>query len=396
MKRLDGVGRRWLLLALAVLLLAGGAMVVLRAGPMAPVKVTVAQVERGRLAPALFGIGTVEARRAYLIGPTVAGRVLNVAADVGEAVAPGQVLAEMDPVDLDERLTATDAALARAASLVAASQAQRADAQARRQLAAANARRYQDLAQQKFVSPSVAEARVQEQASADAALAAAEAALSAARQEASRLQAERAALAQQRRSLRLLAPAAGLVTTREAEPGSTVVAGQAVLRLADPASLWVRLRLDQGRSNGLAAGLPAEVVLRSRPGQALSGRVLRLEPVGDSVTEERIAQVGFEALPPGLTLGELCEVTVRLPAGGEVALIPNAALRQHGGRAGVWRRGADGLQFVPLRLGQSSLDGRVEVLEGLAAGDEVVVHSEREITADSRIRVVDAIAGRQP
>lgn len=396
MKRLDGVGRRWLLLALAVLLLAGGAMVVLRAGPMAPVKVTVAQVERGRLAPALFGIGTVEARRAYLIGPTVAGRVLKVAVDVGEAVLPGQVLAEMDPVDLDERLTATDAALARAASLVAASQAQRADAQARRQLAAANARRYQDLAQQKFVSPSVAEARVQEQASADAALAAAEAALSAARQEASRLQAERAALAQQRRSLRLLAPAAGLVTTREAEPGSTVVAGQAVLRLADPASLWVRLRLDQGRSNGLAAGLPAEVVLRSRPGQALSGRVLRLEPVGDSVTEERIAQVGFEALPPGLTLGELCEVTVRLPAGGEVALIPNAALRQHGGRAGVWRRGADGLQFVPLRLGQSSLDGRVEVLEGLAAGDEVVVHSEREITADSRIRVVDAIAGRQP
>ncbi len=396
MKRLDGVGRRWLLLALAVLLLAGGAMVVLRAGPMAPVKVTVAQVERGRLAPALFGIGTVEARRAYLIGPTVAGRVLKVAVDVGEAVLPGQVLAEMDPVDLDERLTATDAALARAASLVAASQAQRADAQARRQLAAANARRYQDLAQQQFVSPSVAEARVQEQASADAALAAAEAALSAARQEASRLQAERAALAQQRRSLRLLAPAAGLVTTREAEPGSTVVAGQAVLRLADPASLWVRLRLDQGRSTGLAAGLPAEVVLRSRPGQALSGRVLRLEPVGDSVTEERIAQVGFEALPPGLTLGELCEVTVRLPAGDELALIPNAALRQHGGRAGVWRRGTDGLQFVPLRLGQSSLDGRVEVLEGLAAGDEVVVHSEREITADSRIRVVDAIAGRQP
>lgn len=396
MKRLDGVGRRWLLLALAVLLLAGGAMVVLRAGPMAPVKVTVAQVERGRLAPALFGIGTVEARRAYLIGPTVAGRVLKVAVDVGEAVLPGQVLAEMDPVDLDERLTATDAALARAASLVAASQAQRADAQARRQLAAANARRYQDLAQQQFVSPSVAEARVQEQASADAALAAAEAALSAARQEASRLQAERAALAQQRRSLRLLAPAAGLVTTREAEPGSTVVAGQAVLRLADPASLWVRLRLDQGRSTGLAAGLPAEVVLRSRPGQALSGRVLRLEPVGDSVTEERIAQVGFEALPPGLTLGELCEVTVRLPVGGELALIPNAALRQHGGRAGVWRRGTDGLQFVPLRLGQSSLDGRVAVLEGLAAGDEVVVHSEREITADSRIRVVDAIAGRQP
>ena len=55
-------------------------------------------------------------------------------------------------------------------------------------------------------------------------------------------------------------PADGIVTSRDAEAGSTVVAGQAVLKLADPASLWVKLRLDQGRSGGLAPGLPAKEV----------------------------------------------------------------------------------------------------------------------------------------
>lgn len=63
----------------------------------------------------------------------------------------------------------------------------------------------------------------------------------------------------------------GVVTARLAEPGSTVVAGQAVIQVIDPASLWLRVRIDQGRSSGLALGLPAEVTLRSRPGESSPG-----------------------------------------------------------------------------------------------------------------------------
>jgi HlyD family secretion protein len=56
------------------------------------------------LTPAVFGIGTVQARRSWIVGPTTAGRVLSVRADVGDAVKAGQLLADMDPVDLDQRL----------------------------------------------------------------------------------------------------------------------------------------------------------------------------------------------------------------------------------------------------------------------------------------------------
>ena len=49
-----------------------------------------------------------------------------------------------------------------------------------------------------------------------------------------------------------------------------------------------------------------------------------------------------------------------------------------------------------MRIGQGSLDGQVQVLEGLKAGDEVVVYSEKELTADSRIKVVDTLTGSQP
>ena len=124
-----------------VLLLAFG-WVATKSGPFAPVKVTVTQAATGEVAPALFGIGTVEARRAYLIGPTAAGRVRRVLVDVGETVKAGQLLAEMDPVDLDARLVSAGAAVARAKSGVDTAQAQVRDAESRLNLSRDEARRY--------------------------------------------------------------------------------------------------------------------------------------------------------------------------------------------------------------------------------------------------------------
>lgn len=388
--------RRLVLVLSGAALLVALAFVVMRSGPLAPTRVTVVRATEGRLTPALFGIGTVEARRSYLIGPTVAGRVRAVAVDVGDTVKAGQLLAEMDPVDLDERTAALDASIARAGSAVAAAQAQQRDAMARRELAAVNARRYAELGAQDFISAGAVEVRLQEQASAEAVVSAAQANLEAARQDRQRLAAERAGLRQQRANVRLLAPGDGVVTSREAEPGSTVVAGQAVLRLIEPRSLWVKVRLDQARSAGLAVGLPAQIVLRSRPGRPLAGKVARVEAVSDSVTEERVAQVSFEQAPVGLSVGELAEVTLSLPTTPSAVVLPNAAIKRLQGQTGVWTVEGTALQFVPVRLGQASLEGQVQVLEGITTGSSVVVHSEKELGTGSRIRVVESLAGRQP
>lgn len=379
---------------LGMLLLVAIVFVIRRAGPLAPVRVTVVQATEGSLTPALFGIGTVEARRSYLIGPTAAGRVLRVLVDAGDTVKAGQLLAEMDPVDLDNRLAALDASMARASSGIAAADAQMADAAARRELAAINARRYVELGRQSFVSPGAVEAKVQEQTSADASTRAAQANLLAAQQDLSRLKAERAGLVQQRQNARLVAAQDGVVLSRDAEPGSTVVAGQSVLKLVDPASLWVKARFDQGRSAGLAPGLGASIVLRSRTSAPLRGKVVRVELQGDSVTEERLAQIAFDALPADISIGELAEVTLQLPATPSALVLPNAAIRRYAGQVGAWVLADGSLRFAPLRLGQSSLGGQVQVLDGLKAGEQVVVYSEKDIDARSRIEVVKSLPGQ--
>lgn len=386
-----------LLLAVAgLLLLAAMLFVMRRSGPLAPVKVTVVEARQGIVAPALFGIGLVEARRSYTVGPTASGRVLRVLVDVGDKVSIGQLLAEMDPVDLAARLQALDAALARSGSAVLAAQALAADASARAALAGSNLSRNQELARQAFVSAGVVQAREQEHASAQAGVQAARASVSAAQQDLQRVQAERLALVQQRQNLRLLAPQAGVVVSRDAEVGATVVAGQSVFKLVDPASLWVKTRFDQGRSAGLEPGLKADIVLRSHAGTAQRGQVERVELQSDSVTEERIAQIGFEAIPAGVTMGELAEVTLQLPALAPSLLVPNAAIQRHGGKTGVWGLQDDRLTWLPVRVGQHSLDGQVQALEGLRPGQRVVVYSAKALTEDARIQVVDTLVPAQP
>ena len=377
-----------------VVLLLALAWVATKSGPLAPTRVTVARVVVGDVAPALFGIGTVEAQRAYLIGPTTAGRVRRVLVDVGDTVTTGQLLAEMDPVDLDSRVTSTVAAASRGRSAETTAEAQVRDARSRRDLATAEARRYVELGRKGVVAQNVVDAAEQAQQSAEAQVAAAEGALAGTQRDLARLDADLGGAKEQRANIRLFAPVNGVVTSRDAEPGSTVVAGQPVLKLNDPHSVWVTVRLDQGRSAGLVVGLRSDVTLRSDPRHTHAGAVVRVEPTSDSVTEERLARVAFDRIPPGVSTGEMAEVTLHLPTISHVITISNASLRYRGAQSGVWLHADGHLRFVPVTTGAEDLDGRVQILDGLREGDVVVVYSERDLTDTSRITVATSLGGK--
>lgn len=385
---------RLALAAILVLLLAMFAWVALRAGPMAPVEVIVVTVEQRGIEPALFGIGTVEARYTHRIGPTFPGRVASVSVQPGDRVVAGQVLAEMDPLDLDEGIAAREAAVRRAASAVQAAGAQLHEAEARERYAAAQARRYAQLAGSGTVSREAHDAKRQEAEVAAATVAAMRANRDAAGAELARLQAERDGLLRQREKLRLVSPVDGLVSRRDADAGTTLVAGQAVVEVLEPGSVWIAARFDQQRSAGLRAGLPASVVLHSKAAGTLAGHVERVEPHADAVTEEMLAKIAIEplpALPP--SIGELAEITVALPGEPVRPVVPSASLHRVDGRLGVWLVEDERLRFQAVVTGPADLDGNVQVLEGLRGGEHVVAHSARSLDARARVRPVERLAG---
>ncbi|NDY84057.1 efflux RND transporter periplasmic adaptor subunit [Orrella sp. NBD-18] len=375
------ISKRMLLLLLGVIsFVLLFVYVLFRSGPMASIAVTVTQVENKAISPAIFGIGTVESRRTYKIGPTAAGRLLKIDVDVGDKVEAGQVIGEMDPVDLYDKIRAQAAALKQ-------SEAQRLDAQTRQSYAKTQARRYEQLFAAKSTSEENYTTKQHEYRLSEANLNAAE-------QQYVRVRSDYEALIAQRQNLKLIAPVDGIISIRKADPGTTLVAGQAAVEMIDPKTIWVNARFDQVNSKGLKTGLPARVVLRSDTNRLLEGHVTRIEPMADAITEEMSAKISFDkpltTLPP---VGELAEITVMLPEQSSTLVVPNASIKRLGGKSGVWEIKNGNLNFASVKFGAADLSGTVQVLEGLNTKSQIVVYSEQALTPKSRIRVVDHISG---
>lgn len=385
LEKIKAVKKPWLYGSAAFLLIALGLLLYFK-GPLGPAKVTVASVQKQALKAGVFGIGTVDARLTYSIGPTQAGRVYKVFADQGDRVAAGKVLGEMDPVDLDQRVTSAAATVAKAQSALMVAEAVARDAASRQKLAQTSAERYNALFKANAISRELVDVKNNEANAAQSSYEAALASTESARGEVVRANAEYAALISQRNNLQLVSPVNGLVVSRDAEPGATVVAGQSVFRLIDPATLWIRTRIDQARFQGISVGQAASIVLRSNPGKTLSGKVARLEVQADSVTEERFVNVLFDVAPGVLPLGELAEVTIDFPVVPDALVVPAAAIKKQGKQNGVWVVDGGRLRFQPVDVGLQSLDGKVQVLKGIDTADEVVVYSTQLLSEGMRVR----------
>lgn len=381
MNTLSPIIRRKISIVLVLLpLLATFIYVGARSGPLASIPVTLAKVEMRGIAPSLFGVGTVDARYTHKIGPTVTGRIKSLTVHVGDSVQPDQLLGEMESIDLESRIASESAGIKRAEATLR-------QAEAVFNYAKDEAERAEKLFPVGAVSKSLLDAKRKERQ-------VTEATLHAAQEDLSRAKSDYDAVIKQLDNARLISPIGGMVVSRNEEMGTTVVAGQTVLEIIDPKTLWINARFDQISSSGLSGGLPAQIVLRSRSGSPLKGHVLYAEPKADSITEETLAKVAFDVLPEPLPpLGELAEVTITLPQLPVSPTIPNAAIQRMDGKTGVWRISDGNLVFIPVTLGASDLEGNVQVKEGLSGGEQIVVYSEKALSANSRIHVVDAIRG---
>ncbi len=218
-----------------------------------------------------------EAQYTYKIGPTIAGRRQTCGRSSGRCrVQAGQVLGEMEPVDFDDRVV-FDRKQPRMAEAAKPWRSRRRSwrCQHAKENAATLSNRYEQLFQSGGLSEEEIEGRRLEYQVAEANHAFARANLDAARQDVERNRSDRDGLLRQRANLKLVAPVDGLVVSRNADPGTTVIAGQAVVEIIDPNSLWINVRFDQLASAGLHSGLAACFALRSRSKSGINGRVLR-------------------------------------------------------------------------------------------------------------------------
>ncbi len=351
MRRL-GLSAAVLLLALGV----GGGTWALRHRPIA---VPVAAEEQD-VPIRVFGLGTIEAQVAARIGFEVSGTLAAVLVDHGDRVPAGTPLARLATASQEARVAKAEAGVqsAEAQQGRVAAALGRAEAQAQQKRATAQRRR--ELASRGTTSPEAAEIAETEAVAAAADLAVANADLAVAR---AALADARATLLAERTTLAkhtLTAPFDALVVARLREPGVALAPGEAVFSLIAPESVWALAFVDEGRSGAIREGQPAEIRVRSLPGEAFPGQVVRVGLESDRVTEERRVWLRCRRCPPRPVLGEQVQVEVetgRLPA---ARLVPEAAVEGFDGATGrVWTIEGGVLRHREVRFAARTLDARL-------------------------------------
>lgn len=378
------------IILLAVLLIAIFVWAILTQGPLAPVKVTSEKIQKGTLDAEVFGVGLVEARRSYNISSVMTGRIKSLLVDQGDQVKAGQVLVELDPIDLDDKLAGSRLMAERSGYSVKVAEAQLKQAQSQDKTLSAVYKRYAELHAGGFVSQEMLDAKLNEKTSALAAMEAAAATMAAARRDHARTQLDATGMGSLRDQTRLTSPVDGIVTVKLLEQGVTVVPGQTVLQVIAPDDLWIKTRIEQKQSGLIRTGQKAGIVLRSRPQTSVPGTVERIDLISDAVTEERIVNVAAAGM--NASLGEQAEVTIKLPALQNARFLSTAAVKRINQQDGVWVLQDGRARFKPVRTGISTLDGRTQILDGVSDSDEVVVYSQQAIKADSKLKVVAEVA----
>ncbi len=426
--------RRTLIIAVLLVAAAGGGAYSWRGrsagGAAQAADVTQAAAERGPFRVAVVASGRVVPNLEVEIKAKASGQIVKLPKDVSHPVKSGDLLVELDPVDEERSVKQAKASLEGSeARLVQAerglevatrnlatsrkeAQADLASAEVREKEAVAKVEREKELLERRLSTPEVYDA-------ARTAVAQAQADLARARVRVEVLETEELALELKRQDVRLagadverdtialamaerrlaetkvVAPIDGVVSTRTVQVGqiissavSNVGGGTPMLSIADLSRVFVLASVDESEIGKVEVGQSAVVTFDARPGVRLAGEVALIATKGTVVSNVVTFEVKVEVLDRRKSLLKpemTAQVEIVIDEKEDALTVPaDAVVRRGRGKSFVRvpKAGGGGEEEREVKVGMS--DGlRTEIVEGLAAGDKVIVKKD---DADSRWR----------
>lgn len=296
-------------------------------------------------------VGVVTARTetdlAFLLIGTVASRPV----ETGDMLKAGDLVAQLDPEDLEADLRESEAGVAVATAQLRA--------------ATDTETRARELSLRGVDTTTRLEDATRSLASATARLAQAEAALARARDA--------------RSYATLRAPQDGIITNVFAEPGATLAAGQPIARLAAIDEREIVVDVSAKFLAALDIGVVFNASLAAAPDVTTTATLSRIDAVAERVTRTRRLHLTMESPPGGFRLGALAFVS--LPDTAKAGLsIPRLAVADEAD-PWVWLidRSTNTVRRQPVTLGDTIQD-RIRVISGLSGGDEIVIKGVHSLT----------------
>jgi membrane fusion protein (multidrug efflux system) len=332
------------------------------AGPAGggPVAVEVAKAESMTLTDEVQAVGTLRSRQSVMLRPEVSGRIAQIGFREGQRVRRGQLM-----VQLDDSLQ----------------RAQLRQARAQASIASTNLQRSRELLGQGFISQSAVDQNAAALQVAEAQVALAEAQLA---------------------RLRIVAPFDGAAGIRLVNLGDFVKDGADLVNVEDARAMAVDLRLPERYVSRTRPGQGVEVAVDAMAGRSFRGRVEALDSQVDANGRSLLVRATVDNADGVLKSGMFARARIVFATRGSAIVVPEEALVPQGSRQYIARvvdgpEGGKVARRLEAKVGLR-LPGKVEILEGVAAGDLVVTAGAQRLMRDQPVpvRVVDIGAGGAP
>jgi len=343
-------------------------------GTVQSIQARVVESQEQQVPVSLRATGTVHARETAVVSAQVMGRIQQVMVREGDNVRAGQTLIVLDDAALRSQVEQAQAGVKAALNMQAAAQSNDA-------LSASTLGRYKQLESQKSVSP-------QEMDEISRRAEAAAASLEAARAQTDAARAEESGARTMMSYTRLVAPFAGVVTSRMADPGTMAAQGVPLLQVDQAGALQLDATVDESVIGAIRKGMKLTVEVN---GAAATASVAEIVPAADPSSHSFLVKID---LPSSTQTRAGMYGTADFASGARQAiLIPRSAVVARGSLSCAYVLDAQGIaQLRSITLGavQGNL---VEVLSGVSSGERLVDSpSDRELAG----KRIETSSGARP
>ena len=340
--------------------------------------VELAKASRTLLAQEITVVGNLIGDATVSVVPRAAGRLQDLTVRLGDRVNRGQRIAKIEDFEIVEQVKQAEAA--QEVSLATIRQRE-----ADLQLAETNVERSRSLFERQLLPKQTLddnEARYQ------AALAQLDLARAQTTQSKARLDELRINLA----NTVITSPVNGFVAKRNVDPGAFVSQQTPVADVVDITRVRLVANVVEKDLKELTSGNNARVEVDAFPGELFSGRIARVSPVLDPAT--RTAPIEIEIANPTFRLkpGMYARVGITTQTKKQALVLPSTAVVDLGGRRGVFQLQNDTAIFKTVQVGTEQ-GMVVEILAGLAEGDEVISTGAGALRDGDRVALPGGRAG---
>lgn len=191
------------------------------------------------------------------------------------------------------------------------------------------------------------------------------------------------------------APVAGRLVILNITEGASVNTQSPLMRIARSDELEVLARVNERDIGALKTGLLAKIYLEAWPGLAFPAKVQRIDPMVDPVSRTKSISLVFDASDPRINAGMFPRIRLNTDLHRNSITIPSQAIGSRYDERFVWLiRDDDSVERRLIVLG-IQVDGRSQILEGLAEGERVVTEGSQVLSEGAKVLDVAVDRGEE-